>query len=153
MRYWLLAIYLMLTGCSTTVNFSTPQHLASDQPRIIVMIDPNLLNKVEQSSVVWESGNYEIGAALTQLIDNKASALTKIEYVSSDLGIHQGVSIFLSGMMIADYRLTVKRTAQGQSSLVEGRGNGVSYLNSFNAGQEAIEKAVIDLVSKLRAMN
>ena len=54
--------------------------------------------------------------------------------------------------MIADYTLLVKHNVRGSSSLVEARGKAISYWSSFNAGQEAIEKAILDLVTKVKAL-
>lgn len=138
-----IALSVLVVGCSAKVDFSSPYHLDSGE-RIVAHLDPVLLAKVEHSSVVWEKGNYE-------LIVNRSDAPSKIEYVSSDLTAHQGVSWFMTGMVIAEYRLTVKHTRAGQSSLIDGQGKGVSYWNSFNACQEAVEKAIIDLVAKIKA--
>jgi hypothetical protein len=145
-----IALSVLLVGCSAKVNFSSPYHLDSGE-RIVANLDPVLLAKVEHSSVVWEKGNYELGSAFDRVIVNRSDAPSKIEYVSSDLTAHQGVSWFMTGMVIAEYRLTVKHTRAGQSSLIDGQGKGVSYWNSFNACQEAIEKAIIDLVAKIKA--
>jgi hypothetical protein len=143
---------IAFTGCSSHVDFSSPYNLEA-QDRIAIAIDPTLVNKVESSSVVWEQGTYALGPALARVIDNRSDAPSRIEYVSSNLVITQSVSWFLSGTMIADYTLLVKRNVGGSSSLVEARGKAISYWSSFNAGQEAIEKAMLDLITKLKALN
>jgi hypothetical protein len=142
---------IALGGCSSHVDFSSPYHLTA-QDRIAIAVDPNLENKVESSSLVWEEGTYALGPALARVIENRSDAPSRIEYVSSSLVPAQGVSWFGSGMMTADYTLLVKHHVGGSSSLLEARGKGVSYLNSFNAGQEAIEKAMLDLVTKVKAL-
>src|SRR5687767_15824846 len=90
-----IALSVLLVGCSAKVNFSSPYHLDSGE-RIVANLDPVLLAKVEHSSVVWEKGNYELGSAFDRVIVNRSDAPSKIEYVSSDLTAHQGVSWFMT---------------------------------------------------------
>lgn len=146
-----LLLALTLYGCTGHIDFSEPYHLKAVN-RIPVAVDPALQSKVETSSFIGDEGTYELGSALAYVIDNRPDAPSKIEYVSSNLDITQGVNLFEGGMMVADYTLLVKHKAGESSSLVEARGKGVSHLRSFRAAQEAIEKAVIDLATKVRAL-
>lgn len=146
------AALVFLSGCTGHIDFSEPYHLKG-MNRIPLALDPTLENKVETSSFIGDEGTYELGSALAYAVENRPDAPSKVEYVSSTLDITQGVNLFEGGQMIADYTLLVKHMNGKSSSLVEARGKGVSHLRSFRAAQEAIEKAVIDLVTKIKALS
>ena len=141
------------SGCSQTVDFTQPYHLTS-QERLTVAIDPALLSRVEQSSMLagTEQGTYHLGPALLLAFVDDQSARARIDYGSSRLDVVPSVSIFLSGMSVAEYKLLVNLVRGSAPVLIEASGRGVSYWNSFNASQEAIELAVLDLATKVRRL-
>lgn len=147
-----LTVSLSVLGCSQTIDFSKPYYLTStDKPT--VSLDSSLYKKVETSSVMGENGTYLLAPALDHAFQNDQQAPISLEYVSSDLRITPGTSIMLSGMFTADYKLLTKGvTGTQRTTLIEATGKGVSYLNSYNAGQEAIEKAIIDLQNKVKVV-
>jgi hypothetical protein len=147
-----LTVSLIVFGCSQTIDFSTPYHLTSTD-KTTVSLHSSLHKKVETSSVMGENGTYLLGPALDHAFQNNQQAPISLEYVSSDLRITPGTSIVLSGMFTANYKLLTKGvTGTQRTILIEATGTGVSYLNSYNAGQEAIEKAIIDLQNKVKVV-
>jgi hypothetical protein len=142
---------VVFSGCTQTVDFSEPYHLVG-QEKITAALDPSLTDRVETSSILGglEKGTYKLATAVALVFQNDQSSPVKLALVSSTLETVPLVSAFETGTVSAHYRLLVKRTVGDSSALVEGQGEGFSYLNSFNAVQEAIEKALIDLGVKIR---
>ncbi len=83
---------------------------------------------------------------------NDASAPISISYVDSTMAYALAPSFFITPAAQAEYKLTVLVVAANRREVMEGTGRGGSHVDSGNAYQEAIERAVMALYRKLTAL-
>ena len=155
MQLLLLVIALFVASCARTVGFEETYQLKVPEQKISVRLDDKLRSLEETMSAALgsETGTYKVGKALSYVFENDPSASISIRYISSHLDhIMNPGGWFLSPVVQAEYRLTVIVETTGRKEIVEVTGKGNSYLNSYNAYQDAMEKAVILLHQKLVAL-
>jgi hypothetical protein len=143
---------VVFSSCARTVSFDDPYHLKAGQKKILVRLDDRLANLKEYSSAIAgsESGTYDVGKALAYLFENTSSANLNLSYVSSTLDYtFNPSSWFITPGVQSEYKLIILAESESRREIIEVSGRGGSHLNSYNAYQQAIEKAVLSLYQKL----
>jgi len=146
---------VLLVGCSKTISFNAPEKLkilGSAQDEVTVNVDDKLLTLRETwKSGVGDTATVLVGEAITHAFHHDPKAPVRIEYVSSDLSTSDSDFLLLWSSTQTVYKISIMlHTANGERTLIDGIGHGVSYTGW--PAQEAVEKAVVDLQKKIATL-
>jgi hypothetical protein len=141
-----------LASCTQTITFKEPYHLTAIQKKFRAKLDNTLTTLTYESSDLGAHGVYDVGRALTYVIENDPKADVSLGYVASSSDYTLTPSYGFGPAAVANYHLTLLVQANGQRQVMEVVGHGETYWNTYNAYQEAIERAVISLHQKLTAL-
>ena len=144
---------LFLASCTTeTITFRDTYHLSVVKQKFKAKMDEKLIGPTYESDDHGAHGIYQVGRALSYIIENDPKAEVSLSYVASSADYVLTPSFGVRPGAIANDHLTVLVQANGQRQVIEVFGHGDTYWNTFNAYQEAIERAVISLHQKLTAL-
>lgn len=140
-----------LASCTETITFKEPYHLSAVK-KFRAKLDNKLAKLTFESDDYGAHGIYEVGRALSYVIQNDPKADVSLGYVTSSADFILTPSYGVGPSGVANYRLTLLVQVNGRREVIEVVGQGGTRWSTYTAYQEAIERAVISLHQKLTAL-
>jgi hypothetical protein len=140
-----------VSACSRTVDFSRPYYPQAQETRPRVRLDEKLLALTEESrsALALEHGGNTKSAKLSERHLRLMKGVGFRSRMCPPISLPARAISCCFTAFEASYRSSLAISADGRTQIVDGLGKGTSNLESYNAAQDAIEKAVLDLKAKV----